>query len=114
MLPRYWQYGEDDIREWFHAANTDNGGTVSMNEWFMWTLARQTLNGADALRNLFRRTARIDKTLGLDEFQALANDMGFGAAATPRVCPACMSCSMSIVCGIVVSCHVWAGRGRVR
>lgn len=76
------QYGEDDIREWFQAADTDNSGTVSMNEWFMWTLARQTLNGADALRNLFRAYDKDRQgTLDLDEFQALANDMGFGAAA---------------------------------
>ena len=76
-------HGDDQIREWFEAADEDGDGTVSINEFFTWTLHRQTVGGSDLkLRAIF---AAHDKDgsryLDAAEFQKLADEIGFGAVA---------------------------------
>ena len=44
---------EAEIRGWFDAADTDGDGAVSINEFFVWTLQKEALNGMDGLRSLF-------------------------------------------------------------
>ena len=75
-------YPEETIREWFHAADVDGDGCVSVDEFFMWTLGRQSLKGLDSLRGVFNAYDR-DATGYLDasEFHSMCVDMGFGAAA---------------------------------
>ena len=71
-----------EIREWFVAADLNKNGTVSINEFFSWTLAKQIRDGGEGLRDLF---AAYDKDstgyIDAQEFQRVADDLGFGAAA---------------------------------
>ena len=73
---------EAEIRGWFDAADTDGDGAVSINEFFVWTLQKEALNGMDGLRSLFEcydkdGTGCID----MHEFQRICDDLGFGGAA---------------------------------
>ena len=73
---------EAEIRGWFDAADTDGDGAVSINEFFVWTLQKEALNGMDGLRSLFEcydkdGTGCID----MHEFRRICDDLGFGGAA---------------------------------
>ena len=77
------KYGDGQIREWFVAADGDGDGTVSINEFFTWTLQRQTLGGsALKLRAIFAAHDK-DGSKYLDEvkFKKLADEIGVGAVA---------------------------------
>jgi len=76
------QYRDEDIRQWFTSADVDSNGSVSINEFFMFTLQKESLNGVEGLRALFQAydkdgTGYID----MSEFQLIADDLGFGAAS---------------------------------
>lgn len=72
----------DEIKSWFKAADLNGNGTVSINEFFSWTLAKQIGGGGEGLQGLF---AAYDKDgtgyLDANEFQKVADDLGFGAGA---------------------------------
>lgn len=78
------QHGVETLRGWFEAADTDNSGTVSINEFLIWSLAKeQTRTGDDSgLRALF---SVYDKdgsgTVDCREFQNICDEIGFGTAA---------------------------------
>lgn len=75
-------HSEHEIRNWFNSADTNKNGTVSINEFFMWTLQRHALTGMESLRSAFDKYDK-NHTGGIDmeEFQKMCDDFGFGAAA---------------------------------
>ena len=72
-------HDRDEIAQWFVAADGDGDGTISIEEMFMWTLRRASLNGGEALKAIFQSYDK-DGTgyLDADEFQHVADDLGFG------------------------------------
>lgn len=36
------EHTHDEMREWFSLADTDGNGTISLNEWFSWSLSKET------------------------------------------------------------------------
>lgn len=75
-------HSEAEIREWFEMADVDGNGSVSINEFFIWTLQKESLNGMEGLRAVFQ-AYDTDNTGCIDmaEFQQITDDLGFGAAA---------------------------------
>lgn len=71
-----------EVQEIFESADLDGSGTISMDEYFLWTLKVATAQTGTGLEAIFRR---FDKTgegsLDLSEFQMACDDMGFGAYA---------------------------------
>jgi len=85
MQPRKLQdaYGADEIRRWFDKADLDGDGTVSIDEFFLWSLGNAALhNGASSISAAFAKYD-ADKTGCLDarEFERACKDMGFGVVA---------------------------------
>ena len=76
------EHSDTEIREWFDSADTNKSGTVSINEFFTWTLQMHALTGMDAVRNVFNKYDKNDTgCVELEEFSLLCSDLGFGAAA---------------------------------
>lgn len=76
-------FSEADIRWWFNSADTNGNGTVSVNEFFTWSLRNASEKyGTNALEQAFGKYDK-DNTGHLDrlEFTKAANDMGFGVMA---------------------------------
>lgn len=77
------QYSTDEIRTWFLQADSDGNGSLSVNEFFRWSMANISSHfGDSALRVAFSHYDK-DGTGSLDalEFAAACNDLGFGASA---------------------------------
>ena len=76
------KHGDEEIRGWFEEIDADSDGSVSINEYFTWTLSKALHNGDSGLRAVFMEYDK-DGTGCLDarEFQRIADDIGFGAAA---------------------------------
>ena len=78
-------HGEAVLREWFDAADTDHSGTVSINEFLIWSLAKEQARSGDdsGLRAMF---SVYDKdgsgTVDSREFAKICDDIGFGSAAS--------------------------------
>ena len=74
---------ENELRKWFDAADTDGNGTLTLNEFFTWSLGTSARrHGAQALEAAFSAydkdgTGRLDAV----EFTLAAEEMGFGNAA---------------------------------
>ena len=77
---------EEEVRRWFHAADADGNGEVSINEFFVFSLTREATrtkgSGQDCIRAIFQQydvdgTGHLDKA----EFRKVAEDLGFGAMA---------------------------------
>ena len=75
-------HSEAEVRSWFAEIDADSNGSVSINEYFTWTLSKALHNGDAGLRAVFMDYDK-DGTGCLDarEFQKIADDIGFGAAA---------------------------------
>ena len=77
------QYSDEEIREWFNTADMDDSGTLTISEWFVWTLDHMaTKHGVDSIERMFKKYDK-DGTGQLDtrEFDKLAATNGFGAGA---------------------------------
>lgn len=73
----------EEMRQWFELADDDGNGTLSINEFFKWSLGRSPLqHGSAILQAIF---AKFDKNSGgsLDsaEFKRMAREMGFAHSA---------------------------------
>lgn len=82
------KYGDDEIREWFAAADTDGNGNVSLNEWFFWSMSKAAARNSrgstaqESMRAVFRAHDRnATGTLDAAEFQAVCDELGFGGFA---------------------------------
>ena len=75
-------HSEQDMRGWFESADTDHNGTVSINEFFMWTMKMHSMSNMEAVRGMFNAYDK-DSTghICSFEFQRMCDDLGFGAAA---------------------------------
>ena len=91
------KHGDEEIRSWFEEIDADGDGSVSINEYFTWTLSKALHNGDSGLRAVFMEYDK-DGTGCLDarEFQRIADDIGFGAAA--HVPPAPVAVRLSRRC----------------
>jgi len=71
------------IRSWFNTVDADQSGAISINEFFMWTMANSAaMHGATALKSAFEHYDKDNKgTLDAEEFEALAQDLGFQSVA---------------------------------
>ena len=73
-----------EIRRWFEEADGDRSGTVSINEFFHWTMLKffSHHGGLHAIEAIFR-TYDNDQTGTLDEleFSKFCEDVGFGTAS---------------------------------
>lgn len=77
-------YPVELFREWFDLADADGNGTLTVNEFFAWSIANAGMShGGKALEALFKRWDN-DGTGLLDsiEFAAACEDLGFGSVAT--------------------------------
>ena len=77
------EFSKDKIRRWFDSADLNGNGTLSVNEFYLWSLQNaQMKHGSTALAEAF---SRYDKDGGgcMDaiEFEKLATTMGFGKVA---------------------------------
>ena len=83
------EFGTEDLRSWFDAADLDKNGTLSIDEFFLWSLnngvecmsatSAGPRSGADLLLRLFahydsNKSGEID----VDEFHQACEDTGFG------------------------------------
>ena len=70
------------LRELFDAVDLNGNGSISMDEYFLWTLRVAGAQTGSSLEAIFRR---YDKTgegaLDLSEFQQACDEMGFGMRA---------------------------------
>ena len=85
MLPStvHASFTDADVRWWFNSADTDGDGSISVNEFFLWSLHNaQEKWGSNALEAAFVKYDG-DGTGHLDalEFARAAEDVGFGAVA---------------------------------
>ena len=73
------KHSEAEVRSWFAEIDADSNGSVSINEYFTWTLSKALHNGDAGLRAVFMDYDK-DGTGCLDarEFQKIADDIGFG------------------------------------
>ena len=70
------QYSTDEIRTWFQQADSDGNGSLSVNEFFRWSMANISSHfGDSALRVAFSHYDK-DGTGSLDalEFAAACNE----------------------------------------
>ena len=68
------QYTADEVRVWFEAADANGDGSISISEWFMWTLANLAeMHGEASLARIF---AKYDQdgsgVIDAAEFEQLA------------------------------------------
>jgi Ca2+-binding EF-hand superfamily protein len=78
------RFDEETLRGWFEAADTDGDGVVSVNEFLLWSLAKEAgrNGGHERIRALFSRQDRNGSGMvDLREFQAICDGIGFGAVA---------------------------------
>ena len=76
------QHTVAEIRMWFDEADADHDNTVSINEFFRWTLTKGVLyhGGIPGIQGVFQAYDKDNTgSLDLSEFSAAADDMGFGA-----------------------------------
>ena len=77
------KFSVSDVRAWFNAADLDGSGTLSMEEYFKWSLGSAAQkHGSRALEAAFQKydkdgTGRLDAI----EFTLAAEEFGFGAVA---------------------------------
>ena len=76
--------GSLGILEWFNAADTDGSGSLSMNEFFAWTLSSSTdKHGVGTLRRIFERFDREKcGSLNTWEFESLCESVKYGRFAS--------------------------------
>ena len=68
---------EATLRELFESIDTDNSGTIEMDEYFLWTLDVATMHGS-GLEAIFKRyDSNGEGTLDASEFAMAVEDMGF-------------------------------------
>ena len=69
--------------QWFEAADTDGDGSLSINEFFVWSLTHAaTKHGAVTLQSIFERYDKDGSgLLEKAEFDRAAAEMGFGAVS---------------------------------
>lgn len=77
------RFGIIQLRSWFDEADVDNSGSLSVGEYFKWTLRNAVeTHGYDVLRTIFQRYDRDGSgSVTLREFQTACDDIGFGFAA---------------------------------
>jgi len=89
LLPRRVRdgHGMDTVREWFRAADSDCNGSLSINEFFVWSIAEGHKHSAGAHSPLYEAFARFDASqrssqyagsLDYIEFENLCTSVGFG------------------------------------
>ena len=50
------KYSEDEIRSWFDVADADGNGSLSISEWFVWTMDHMSEKfGEDCIQRMFRK-----------------------------------------------------------
>ena len=86
MQPRQLKerLGTDQMRAMFDAVDSDGGGSVSINEHFLWSLSKaKDRHGKKALRLFFQRYSTRGSPNRLDaiEFGNACIDLGLGVAA---------------------------------
>lgn len=77
-------YSEDDMRAWYDEADDNGDGTLSINEFFQWSLTKSSAGGGGAaiLEAAFKKyDPNGSGSLDIDEFKQMARDMGFGYMA---------------------------------
>ena len=76
------KHSEEEIKAWFAQIDIDGDNSISINEYFTWSLSKALSNGDSGLRAVFQDYDK-DGTGYLDEreFQKICDDIGFGAAA---------------------------------
>ena len=76
------KHSDDVIRGWFEAVDMDGNGEISLDEFFLWMLMKNTSNNMQAVREMF---SQYDKDcsgmVDAAEFQQITEDMGCGALA---------------------------------
>ena len=85
MMPKHVreEHPASVIKQWFDLADADGSGSISVNEFFLWTLGTSAIKyGVNSLKAAFEKYDR-DKTgqLDLREFSRAADEMGFGLYA---------------------------------
>ena len=85
MQPRQIReaHSSDQIRQWFNAADLDGNGTLSINEFFAWSLHNASVKyGQHALEQAFKKyDGDHSGLLDSAEFEAVCADMGFDTVA---------------------------------
>ena len=77
------KYTKAQIRSWFDQADLDRSGTLSIAEYYLWTLHNAAeIHGMDVISVLFSKYDRdMTGTLEPTEFQRMCDESGFGLAA---------------------------------
>ena len=48
------EHSEEEVRAWFDAVDLDGSGTLSVNEFFLWTLQKEAMKDMKGMRAIFQ------------------------------------------------------------
>ena len=80
------EHSEEEVRAWFDAVDLDGSGTLSVNEFFLWTLQKEAMKDMKGMRAIFQSHDKNSSgCLDMGEFQRVCDELGFGAVAHDSV-----------------------------